>query len=326
LATRHSVYDPAMKRRSALKSMMAAFTGASFLTGGGFTMAAQQPSTTALRSTTMIETRDGTRIHFRDWGTGRPIVFVAPWGLCSDWWDIPVTTLSERGWRCVAFDRRGHGRSDDPCRGYDFDTLADDIAAVMDTLDLQDVVLVGHSMGGAEVVRYLTRHRSQRVSRAVLIAPTTPFTMKTDDNPSGAPREALEKFRESFKHDLPRLAAEAAPDFFGVPKNSVSTETMDWWCRMFLDRVSIKVLTEMNKVQTETDFRPELRTIRTPTLILHGDMDKAALLELTGRPTHELIAGSWLLVYENAAHALPYTHTDRMLADIVEFAGPLRES
>jgi non-heme chloroperoxidase len=313
-----------MKRRSALKSMMAAFTGASFFTSASPTMVANQPSRAALRSPTMIEAHDGTRIHFRDWGTGRPIVFVAPWGLCSDWWDIPVTTLSERGWRCVAFDRRGHGRSDDPCSGYDFDTLADDIAAVLDGLDVQNAVLVGHSMGGAEVVRYLTRHRGERVTHAVLIAPTTPFTMKTDDNPGGAPREALEKFRESFKDDLPRRTAEAAPNFFGVPKNSVSTETMDWWCRMLLDRVSIKVLTEMNKVQTETDFRPELRTIQTPTLILHGDIDKSAQLELTGRPTHELIAGSRLLVYENAAHALPYTHTARMLADIVAFAGAQR--
>jgi non-heme chloroperoxidase len=269
----------------------------------------------------MIESRDKTRIHFRDWGTGRPVVFVAPWGLCSDWWDIPVITFSERGWRCVAFDRRGHGRSDDPCRGYDFDTLADDIAAVMDALDLQNIVLVGHSMGGAEVVRYLTRYRSHRVTLAVLIAPTTPFTMKTDDNPGGAPREALEKTRESFKHDLPHRVAEAAPDFFGVPKNSVSIETMDWWSRQFLDRCSIKVLSELYKVMTETDFRPELPTIRTPTLILHGDIDKSAPLESTGRPTHELIASSRLLVYENAAHALPYTHTDRMLADIVAFAG-----
>jgi pimeloyl-ACP methyl ester carboxylesterase len=176
-------------------------------------------------------------------------------------------------------------------------------------------------MGGAEVVRYLTRYRSRRVTHAVLIAPTTPFTMKTDDNPGGAPREALEKTRESLKHDLPHRVAEAAPDFFGVPKNSVSNETMDWWSRQFLDRCSIKVLSELYKVMTETDFRPELRTIRTPTLILHGDIDKSAQLELTGRPTHELIAGSRLLVYENAAHALPYTHTDRMLADIVAFAG-----
>jgi non-heme chloroperoxidase len=281
---------------------------------------AEQPSGVAPRPT-LIESRDKTRIHFRDWGAGRPVVFVAPWGLCSDWWDIPVLAFSERGWRCVAFDRRGHGRSDDPCRGYDFDTLADDIAAVMGALDLQNIVLVGHSMGGAEVVRYLTRYRSHRVTHAVLIAPTTPFTMKTDDNPSGAPREVLEKTRESLKHDLPHRVAEAAPDFFGVPKNSVSIETMDWWSRQFLDRCSIKVLSELYKVMTETDFRPELRTIQTPTLILHGDIDKSAPLESTGRPTHELIANSRLLVYENAAHALPCTHTDRMLADIVAFAG-----
>jgi pimeloyl-ACP methyl ester carboxylesterase len=304
-----------MERRSALKSMILA------LASGGFSSAAKQPPRVDLRPTTMIETRDGTRIHFRDWGAGRPIVFAAPWGLCSDWWDIPVTSFSERGWRCVAFDRRGHGRSDDPCRGYDFDTLADDIATVLDGLDLQNAVLVGHSMGGAEVVRYLTRHRSHRVTHVVLIAPTTPFSMKTDDHPVGTPREALEKTRESFKHDLPHLAAEAAPDFFGVPKNSASNETMDWWSRQFLDRCSIKVLSELYKVMTETDFRTELRTIRTPTLILQGDIDKSAPLELHGRPTHELIAGSRLLVYENAAHALPYTHTDRMLADIVAFAG-----
>ena len=269
----------------------------------------------------MIEARDGTRVHFRDWGIGRPIVFVAPWGLCSDWWDLPVMSLTERGWRCVAFDRRGHGRSDDPCRGYDFDTLADDIAAVMDALDVQNVVLVGHSMGGAEVVRYLTRYRSRRVAHAVLIAPTTPFSLKTDDHPVGRTREELEKILESLKHDLPHIAAEAAPDFFGVPNNSVSKETMDWWSRMFLDRCSIKVLSDLFKVMNETDFRTELRTIRTPTLILSGDIDKSAPLELRGRPTHELIAGSQLLVYENAAHGLPYTHTDRMLADIVAFAG-----
>jgi non-heme chloroperoxidase len=300
--------------------MMAAFTAA--FAGGSVTVEAEQPSSvTALRSTTMIETRDGTRLHFRDWGAGRPIVFVAPWGLSSDWWDAPVLSFSQRGWRCVTFDRRGHARSDDPCRGYDFDTLADDIAAVLDGLDLQNIVLVGHSMGGAEVVRYLTRYRSHRVTHAVLIAPTTPFPMKTDDHPVGTTRETIEKTRESLKHDLPRLAAEAAPGFFGVPKNPVSTETMEWWYRMFLDRVSVKVLSDLFTLMNEADFRTELRTIRTPTLILQGDIDKSAPLELHGRPTHELIAGSQFLVYENAAHALPYTHTDRMLADIVAFAG-----
>src|SRR5215472_4199405 len=311
-----------MQRRSALKSMFLALGSGSFAfaakrPSGAGSVTAAPPSSAAQSS--LIETRDKTRIHFRDWGGGRPIVFVAPWGLCSDWWDIPVINFFERGWRCVSFDRRGHARSDDPSHGYDFDTLADDIAAVLDALDLQDVVLVGHSLGGAEVVRYLTRHRSRRVAHAVLIAPTTPFNMKTDDNPGGKSRETLEKTYESLNHDLPHLAAQAAPDFFGVPQNSVAKETMDWWCRMFLDRCSIKVLSDLFKVMNETDFRAELRTIRTPTLILQGDNDKSAPLELTGRPTHELIAGSQLIVYENAPHGLPYTHTDRMMADIVAF-------
>jgi non-heme chloroperoxidase len=314
-ASRSPVYDPGMKRRSALKSVFVA------LASGSLPAAARQSRNVAPRPT-MIDTADGTRIHFREWGAGRPIVFAAPWGLCSDWWDIPVLAFSAQGWRCITFDRRGHARSDDPCRGYDFDTLADDIAAVLDGLDLQDAVLAGHSLGGAEVVRYLTRHHSRRVAHAVLIAPTTPFSLKTDDNPGGRMnREALEKTLELLKHGLPHRVAEAAPDFFGVSKNSVPAETLDWWSRMLLDRVSIKVLSELFKVMNETDFRTELRTIQTPTLILQGDIDKSAPLEFTGHPTHELIAGSRLLVYENAAHALPYTHTDRMLADIAAFAG-----
>src|SRR5262249_22625005 len=253
---------------------------------------------------------DKTRIHLRDWGAGRPIVFVAPWALCSDWWDIPMTSLMEQGWRCVAFDRRGQGRSDLASSGYDFDTLADDIAAILEGLNLQNVVLVGHSMGGAEVVRYLTRHRSRRVTHAVLIAPTTPFLMRTEDNPGGTPRETLVKIRESLKDDFPGKVAKAAPEFFGVPKNPVSTETIDWWCRQIVDRCPMYVVSQLYKLFTETDFRAELRTIRTPTLILNGDIDKSCPLELTGRPTHDLIAGSRLLVYQDAAHALPFTHTD----------------
>ena len=303
-----------MERRSALKSMILA------LAGGDAASAARKPSGVAPRAT-MVETRDKTRLHFRDWGAGRAIVFVAPWALSSDWWEGPMMTLSERGWRCVAFDRRGHGRSEEPSRGYDFDTLADDIAAVMDTLELQNVVLVGHSMGGAEVVRYLTRHRSRRVAHAVLIAPTTPFGMKTEDHPGGMSKENLEKFLETIRRDFPSGVAKAAPDFFGVSKNPVPAERIEWWCRQLVDRCSVKVLADLFKTMKETDFRPELRTIQTPTLILQGDIDKSALPELTGRPTHEFIVGSRLIMYENAAHALPYTHTDRMLADIVEFVG-----
>jgi pimeloyl-ACP methyl ester carboxylesterase len=311
-----------MQRRSALKSLMLALAGGSVASASTQTAAPAPAPQSSIVQSSFVETRDKTRLHFRDWGTGRPIVFVTPWGLCSDWWDIPIMQFTERGWRCVTFDRRGHARSDDPSRGYDFDTLADDIADLMDALDLQNVVLVGHSMGGAEVARYLTRHHSRRVAHVVLVAPTTPSRLKTDDNPGGdRSREELEKTYEVFKHDLPQRVAEAAPDFFGVSKNPVSKETMDWWCRMFLDRCSTKVLRDLFKLFNETDFHRELRTIRTPTLILHGDMDKSAPLEFTSRPTHELIPGSKLIVYENAAHGLPYTHTDRMLADIVAFAG-----
>lgn len=293
--------------------------------GGTVAHASAPPAVEVSKSSfvqsSFIETGDKTRIHFRDWGSGRPIVFVAPWGLSSDWWDIPTMSFTERGWRCITFDRRGHARSDDPSRGYDFDTLADDIAAVMDTLDLDNIVLVGHSMGGAEVARYLTRHQGHRVKHTVLIAPTTPGRMKTDDNPGGdRTREELAATYAVFRHDLPHRAAEAAADFFGHPKNPVSQETMDWWCRMFIDRCSTRVLRDLFKLLNETNFHQELKTIRTPTLLLHGDIDKSAVLEFTGRPTHELIPGSKLIVYENAAHGLPYTHTDRMLADITEFA------
>jgi non-heme chloroperoxidase len=296
-----------MQRRFALKSVIT-------LGSGSLAFAARQRASVAPRPAIWIETRDKTRIHFRDWGAGRPVIFVAPWGLCSDWWDIPVISLSQQGWRCVTFDRRGHARSDDPCRGYDFDTLADNIAAVMDMLDLKNAVLVGHSFRGAGVARYLTRHRSHRVAHAVLIAPATPFSLNPGVNPGSNPREAYEKTRKSLKLDLRCRVAEAAPDFFGLPKNSVSTETMDSWCRMFQDCCSIKVLAELFRVMNETDFRTEHPKIRTPTLNPNGDIDKSAPLEKTGSHTHELIAGSRLIVYENAAHTLPYTHTECMLA------------
>lgn len=311
-----------MKRRGALKSVAMTVAGALMIGVRRVEGAQATPGERRLpfNASGFIEAADKAKIAFRDWGTGRPVVFVAPWALCSDWWDYHITSLAGPEWRCVAYDRRGHGRSDEPGRGYDFDTLADDLSAVIEALDLQNLVLVGHSLGAAEVVRYLSRHRLRRVSRAVLVAPTTPFILKTDDNPDGAPRDTLEKGREALKRDFHRRIAQAARDFFGADKNQVSDETMTWWTRMIVDRCSMKVMLELHKVMTETDFRAELPTIGVPTLIVHGDSDTSAPLELTGRRTHQLIAASKLTVYEGAAHGLPLTHADRLLSDILAFA------
>ena len=263
-----------------------------------------------------IEAGDGTRLFYRDWGTGAPIVFAAPWGLNADWWDYHMTALSEQGFRCIAYDRRGHGRSEDPGRGYDFDTLADDLLALLTQLDVSGVMLVGHSMGGAEIVRYLARHRASRVARAVLVAPTTPFLLKTADNPDGVAKDVLEKGRDGLRKERITRIAQAASSFFGAPANPVGAETIDWWTRMMVDRCSTKVMLVLHRAFTETDFRNDLPRIGVPALVIHGDRDASAPLGLTGRRTHALIPGSELIVYEGAAHGLPVTHAERLERDL----------
>jgi non-heme chloroperoxidase len=309
-----------MQRRLALKSVMGAL--AVGLMDVGNSEAASPPiqESKAPHRLPFVDASDGTRLHVRDWGSGRPIVFVAPWALNSDWWDRNMTSLAEQGFRCIAYDRRGHGRSEEPGRGYDFDTLADDLSAVLDRLDLRNALLVGHSMGASEVVRYLTRHRSGRATRAVLVAPITPLTLKTDSNPDGVPREILEQGRDGLKKNFHQRIADAAPGFFGAPTNNVSSQAMDWWTRMMVDRCSLKVMLDLHKVMTETDFRAELRTLTVPTLIVHGDSDTSAKLELTGRRTQQLIPKSELKVYAGAGHGLPFTHTEQLQADLLAFA------
>jgi pimeloyl-ACP methyl ester carboxylesterase len=259
-----------------------------------------------------IEARDGTALFYRDWGTGKPIVFVAPWAMNSRWWEVQMFRLTEEGMRCVAFDRRGHGRSGQPDRGYDFDTLADDLAAVMDQLDLRDVTLVGQSLGCGEVVHYLSRHGARRVGRAVLIGTITP-----GDNPPD--KSKFEKARALLIKDPSGIIAKAAPDFFGTAKNPVSEETMRWWTRMMTDECNLKVMLDLFRVSSATDFRPQLSTIRVPTLLIHGDIDTSALLEVTAKRTVPLIQGSRLNIYENAAHGLPFTHAERLIRDLLAF-------
>ena len=226
--------------------------------------------------------------------------------------------LVGQGLRCVAYDRRGHGRSTEPSRGYEFDTLADDLDTVIQQLDLRGVTLVGQSLGCGEVVRYVSRHGAGHISRIVMVAPITPLMLKTADNPDGVDGSSLEKVREALSEDRPHVIAGAASAFFGVPKNSVSVEMMNWWANMLL-QCPLRVLLELHRVFTVTDVRSELRTISLRTVIIHGDNDTSTPIDLTGRKTARLIPSSQLTVYEGAAHGLPITHMDRFNRDLLAF-------
>jgi len=312
-----------MDRRGVLKSVVSAIAGAGLIAAGDGASAVQEKKTrvskTKGQSSPFVETSDGVRLFCRDWGTGRPIVFLAPWGLNSDWWEYQMAHLAGQGLRCIAYDRRGHGRSVEPDGGYEFDILADDLSAVIEQLDLRGVTLVGQSMACGEVVRYLSRHGARGIARIVLVATITPLFLKSPDNPDGTDISSLEKVREALSTDRPHVIAGAAPAFFGTATNSVSAEMMEWWTNMLL-QCPLRVLLNLHRVFTETDFRPELRTISVPTLIIHGDIDTSTPIELTGRKTASLIPGSQFKVYEGGAHGLPITHMDRLNRDLLTFA------
>jgi non-heme chloroperoxidase len=314
-----------MDRRTLLKSVVSAAAVAPPLVARGDAHVAERSKAGAAKpgarpTSSFAFASDGTSLYYKDWGTGPAVVFAAPWALHSSWWEYQMAYLPGQGLRCIGYDRRGHGRSSEPGQGYEFDTLADDLAVLIGQLDLHDVTLVGHSMGSGEVVRYLARHGAAgRVKRAVLVAPITPFTLKTADNPDGVEQSALEKGRIALGKDRPGRIAEAAAGFFGAPKNPVSAAMMDWWTEMMLGGCSLRIMLELHRVFTETDFRPDLRAIGVPTLIVHGDSDTSTPLDFTGRRTAALIRGSELKVYEGAAHGLPVTHMEALNRDLLAF-------
>ncbi|HEX2888750.1 alpha/beta hydrolase [Vineibacter terrae] len=313
-----------MQRRGVLRSAAMVAAGAGLASAAEKGARAENPKAAAsaarLLPGSFVQTRDGTTLFYKDWGTGKPVLFVPSWALSGDMWEYQMTPLVARGLRCVTFDRRGHGRSSQPGHGYDYDTLADDLASVIELLDLRDITLVGHSMSPGEIVRYLTRHGSQRVARVVMLAPITPFLLKTADNPDGIPRQAFEAVRAALAKDRARWMAEAAGPFIGVglPGVAVSAEVTQWVIGLCM-QASLKALLDLHRTLTETDFRAELRAIKVPTLILHGDHDQSAPLALTGRRTAALIPGSRLVVYENTAHGLFLTHAERVNADLMAF-------
>lgn len=264
-----------------------------------------------------FQTTDGTSLFYAEWGTGEPVVFAHSWGLNSDMWNYQVPDLVDAGCRCVVYDRRGHGRSDRPGHGYDCDTLADDLAALIEQLDLRDVTLVAHSFGSKEAVRYLSRHGSSRVARVVLLAPTTPYLLLTDDNPRGVDRAFFEATATAQRRDVGQWCTDNAPPFFGAD-TWVSSATLDWTLRMIVD-TPLQVLLDTFWANVETDSREDLRRLPVPTLVLHGDADASAPLDLTGRPTADLLPDGELKVYPNTGHGLYVSEHDRVNADVLAF-------
>jgi non-heme chloroperoxidase len=300
-----------MNRRSTLAMLLTASAGAS----------APPPSPAAVSpsrrvAAPFVEARDGTRLYWRSWGEGPPILFVAAWALPSDAWQYQLARLSESGCRCIAFDRRGHGRSDDPGAGFDMDTLASDVAAVVEQLDLHELVLVGHSLGAAECVRYLTNHGAARVRRLALIAPTTPCLGRSADNPDGLDPQLFQRMRAAFLSDFPGIVGANIRPFVDA---STSARMIDWIMTM-MSSTSLKAVLECNRAFTTADFRAELPKIATRTLIIQGDADMSAPIALTGKKTAALLPNCRLDVYPDAPHGLIFTHMDRVSDDLLAFA------
>jgi pimeloyl-ACP methyl ester carboxylesterase len=253
---------------------------------------------------------DGHQLYIRDWGEGAPVVLLSGWAMDSRGWGDTMVRLNASGLRTIAYDRRGHGRSTDPGR-YDYDVLADDLAAVLDALALEKAVLVGHSGSGGEIIRYLTRHGSGRIKHVVLVGATGPRMLAAKDNPLGIPSTMVEPIIQRLVEDLPGWIAENIKPF--AP--SARMEILNWLCTMPLD-TSRRALIDFQRAILTTDFTEEAKAIAVPVTLIHGDADLSAPLEWTARRYMELIPQAQLSLYADGAHGLMITHAARLATDI----------
>jgi len=267
-----------------------------------------------------ITVTDGTEIFYKDWGTGQPVVLSHGWPLNADAWDEELELLASRGYRAIAHDRRGHGRSGQSWQGNEMDTYADDLAALVEVLDLTDIVLVGHSTGGGEVARYLGRHGTTRVSKAVLLGAVPPLMLRTEANPGGLPIEAFDAMRAGVAGDRSQFYKDLSIPFYGANRDgaTVSQGVRDAFWLMSM-QAGLRAALECIKAFSETDFTEDLERIDVPTLVAHGDDDQIVPIDASARRTAELVKDATLKVYPGAPHGLSGEHRRSFDADLLEF-------
>lgn len=267
-----------------------------------------------------IKTTDKTSLFYNDWGAGHPVVLIHGWPLDSDMWEYQAGFLAENGCRVIAYDRRGFGRSDQPWHGYDYNTLADDLKAILDGLELQNAILVGFSMGGGEVARYMSRHAGARVSKAVLISSVTPFLLNTADNPDGVDASVFETIIAGLKADRPHFLAGFGKQFFGAGLlNFAVTADIMHWASMLALRGSAPATLACARAFSATDFRTDMGYFRVPTLIMHGDADQTVPFDHSGRIAARMLPSAKLIEYPGAPHAVFFTEKEKLNQDLLEF-------
>lgn len=267
-----------------------------------------------------LRAHDGTTIFYRDWGTGRPIIFCHAWPASADEWDPQMFFFANEGFRAIAFDRRGHGRSEQTWFGNDIDTYADDLSALIQTLDLKDTILVGHSTGGGEVARYVGRHGSSRIAKIVFLASVTPGMLQSDANPDGWPLSTFDGFREALLQNRSKAYQDSTKTFynFDQPGAEVNKGTQDkYWFQAM--QGSLKAHYDCIKAYSEPDFTDDLRKIDVPTLVMHSEDDEGVPYLFTGARTAKLVKGAELKTYKGLSHGMAETHPDLINADLLAF-------